>query len=56
MLSPVGEEEMAAQNRAERGQKRGEEQESKASELLSLLTDMREYMKRRDEQFKEELI
>ena len=32
-----------------------EEQESSTSELFSLLTEMREEMKRRDKQFKEEL-
>ena len=49
MLSPRDEEEMPAHNRAKREKKRAEEQESSASELLSLLTEMREDMKRRDE-------
>ena len=42
VLSPKNEEEIPAQKRAE-------EKESSASELLSLLTEMREYMKRRNE-------
>ena len=56
MLSPRDEEEMPAHNRVEREEKkRAKEQESNASELLSLLTEMRKDLKRRDEQFREEL-
>ena len=51
----MGEEEIPAHNRAERGPKRAEEKESSAFELLSLLTQMREYMKIMDELFREEL-
>ena len=49
MLSPRDEEEMSAHNRVERRKKKVKEQDSNASELLSLLTEMREDMKRRDE-------
>ena len=55
VLSPRDEEEMPAHNRVEREMKRAKEQESNASELLSLLTEMRKDLKRRDEQFREEL-
>ena len=56
MLSPKAEEEtMFAHNKAKRGKKRAEEQESNASELLFLLTEMRKDLKKRDEQFREEL-
>ena len=55
MLSPRAEETMHAQNIAERRKRRAEEQESSNSELFSLLTAMREEMKRRNELFKEEL-
>ena len=55
MLSPREEEEMSSHNKVERGKKRAEEQESNASELLSLLIEMREKMQRRDEQLREEL-
>ena len=51
----MGEEEMPTHNRVERGQKRAEKQESNTTKLLSLLTKMREDMKRREDQFKEEL-
>ena len=51
----MGEEEMLARYRVEKGKNRVEEQESIAVELLSLLTEMREDMKRIDEQFREEL-
>ena len=55
MLSPSLEETLPAQNRAKRGKRRAEEQESNTSKLFSLLIEMREEMKRRDEQFREEL-
>ena len=55
VLSPSAEETMPAQNRAKRGNRRAEEQESNNYELFFLLTGMREYMKRRDEKLKEEL-
>ena len=51
VLSPSIEEKVPTQNRVERGK----EQESNNSELFSLLTEMREEMKRRDEQLQEEL-
>ena len=53
MLSPKAEETMPAQNIAERGKERAEDQESDNSKLLSLLTKMREEMKRRDKQLQE---
>ena len=43
------------QNRAERGKRRAKKQESSNSELFSLLIEIREEMKMRDEQLKEEL-
>ena len=46
---------MPTHNRAERGKRRVGEQESNTSELFSLLTEMRGEMKRRNEQFREEL-
>ena len=55
MLSSRAEETISAHNRAEKRKRRTEEQESSNSELFSLLTEMREEMKRRDEQLKEEL-
>ena len=55
MLSPKVKETVPVHNRAERGERRAEEQESSNSELFSLLTEMREEMKRRDEKFREEL-
>ena len=56
MLSPRAEEDiMPAQNRAERGNRTTEEQESSISRLFFLLTRMSEEMKKRDEQFREEL-
>ena len=55
VLSPNVEETLPTQNRAERGKRRAGEQESINFELFSLLTEMREKMKRRDEQFREEL-
>ena len=55
MLSPSVEETMPTQNRVERYKRRVEEQESSNSDLFSPLTEMREEMKRRDEQLKEEL-
>ena len=56
MLSPRAKEDIIpAQNKAERGNKIAEEQESSTSGLFFLLTEMREEMKRRDEQFREEL-
>ena len=56
VLSPKAEEDiMTAQNKAERGIRTIEKQESNTSALFSLLTEMREEMKRRDQQFKEEL-
>ena len=54
MLSPRAEEIVYAHNKAERGKKRAEDQESSNSELFSLLIEMSEEMKKRDEQFKEE--
>ena len=39
----------------ERGKRRAEVQENNNSELLYLLTEMRDEMRRRDEQFKEEI-
>ena len=55
MPSPSAEEIVLAQNRAEKGKRKVEEQESRNSKLLSLLTEMREEMEMRDEQLKEEL-
>ena len=55
MLFPSAEGTLLAQNIAERGKRRSKEQETTTSELFSLLTDMREEMKRRNEQLKEEL-
>ena len=56
MLSHRAEEDtMHAQSKAERGNKTSEEQKSSTSRLFSLLTEMREEMKGRDEQFREEL-
>ena len=50
MLSPkVEEETMPTQNRAEKGNMIVEEQENNTSGLFSLLTEMREEIKRRDE-------
>ena len=54
MLSRNAEETLPAQNKEERGKRRVEEQESNTSKIYSLLTKMREEMKRRDEQFREE--
>ena len=48
VLSLRGEEEMPTQNRAERGKKRAEEQESSTTKLFSLLIEMREDIKRRE--------
>ena len=53
MLSPKEEEEIPTHNRAEKGKKRIEEQESSASKLLSLITEMREDMKRKDKHINE---
>ena len=51
MLSPKAEEDiMTAQNKAERGIRTIEEQDSNTSALFSLLTEMREEMKRRNEE------
>ena len=56
MLSPKAEEDtIPAQSRAERGSRTAEGQESSTTTLFSLMTEMREEMKRRDEQFREEL-
>ena len=55
MLSPSAEEIVLAHNRAEQGKRKAEVQKSSNSELFPLLIDMREEMKRRDEQLKEEL-
>ena len=55
MLSPNTKETLPTQNIAKIGKRRAEEQESSCSELFSLLTEMREEMKRRNEQFMEEL-
>ena len=46
---------MPTKNKAERGNIIAQEQESNTSGLFSLLTEMREDMKRKDEQFREEL-
>ena len=50
VLFPSVEETLLAQNIAERGKRRSEEQESSTYELFSLLTYKREKIKRRDEQ------
>ena len=55
MLSPSAEETVHVQNRVERAKRGVEEQESRNFELLSLLTEMGEEMKRRSEQLKEDL-
>ena len=55
MLSPNAKEIVPTQNIAERGKRRAKEQENNNSEPFSLLTEMREEMKRRDEHNKEEL-
>ena len=56
VLSPRAEENiMPTQNKTERGNMTAKEQESNTLGFFSLLTEMREEMKRRDEQFKEEL-
>ena len=56
MLSPKDEKyTIPAQSRAERGNRTAEEQESSTVTLFSLLIEMREEMKRRDEHFREEL-
>ena len=56
MLSPKAEEDtIPTQSRVERGSRTTEGKESSTSALFSLLTEMREEMKRRDEKFKEEL-
>ena len=50
MLPPRAEEDiMSAHNRAEKGNMTVEEQESNTSGLFSLLIEMKEEMKRRDE-------
>ena len=46
---------MPAHSREERGSRTAKGQESITSGLFSLLIEMREEMKRRDEQFREEL-
>ena len=55
MLSLSAEEMVPAQNRVEKGKRIIEYQESGNSELFYLLTEMKEEMKMRDEQLKEEL-
>ena len=55
MLSPNAEETLPTQTRVERGNMRVEEQESSTSELSSLLTELREKIKRKYERFREEL-
>ena len=56
MLSRRAEEDMMpTQNIAEIGNIIAQEQESNTSGMFSLLTEMRKEMKRRDEQFREEL-
>ena len=55
VLSSSAEEAVITQNKAKNGKRRAEEQESRNSKLFSLLTEMREEMKMRDERFKEEL-
>ena len=55
MLSPRAKKIMSSHNRAEKRKRSAEEQESSNSELFSLLTEIREGMKRRDEKLKEEL-
>ena len=49
VLSPSAEETLSAQNIEERGKRIAEEQDSNNSEMYSLLIEMREEMKRRDE-------
>ena len=49
MLSSSAKEIVPAQNIAKRGKRIAEEQESNNFELFSLLTEMREEMKRKDE-------
>ena len=46
---------LPTQSRAERGSMTAEGQESSTSGILSLLIEMREEIKRRDEQFREEI-
>ena len=55
VLSPSAEDTLHAQNIVERGKRRAEEQESITLELFSLLTEMREEMKRRGERFRGKL-
>ena len=55
VLSPRAKETMPAQNIAEKGKMRTEEQESNTSEQFYLLIEMREEIKRIDKQLKEEL-
>ena len=55
VLSSSSEETVPAQNREEKGKRKIKEQESSNSELFSLLTEIGEEMKMRDEQLKEEL-
>ena len=56
MLSSRAEEDtIPAQKRAERGSRTVEGQESSTEALLSLLIEIREELKKRDEQFREEL-
>ena len=52
MISSSAKETVPAQNIAKRGKRIAEEQESNNFELFSLLTEMREEMKRRDEQLR----
>ena len=55
MLSPIVEETVPTQNKAEKWKRRIQEQECSNSELFSLLTKIGEEMKMRDEQLKEVL-
>ena len=55
MLSPNAKETIPALVRVEERGKRRAKQESNNSKLLSLLIKMRDEMRRRDEQFREEL-
>ena len=56
MLSPKAEEDtIPTQSITERGSRTSEGQESSTVAMFSLLIEMREEMKRRDEQFREEL-
>ena len=56
MFSPRAEEDtMSSQSKVERWSRIIERQESSTSGMFSLLIEMREEMKRKDEQFREEV-